>query len=75
MHALDNVIWNALTTRQAHFALGDKRARRFLREVGPLSGLEDADNEGYDFLAALLGDKETAAVFLDSPYEVHPEFD
>lgn len=75
MHALDNVIWNALTTRQAHFALGDKHARRFIREVGPLSGFEDSKNEGYDFLAALLGEKDTAAVFLDSPYQAHPEFD
>lgn len=75
MHPLDNVIWNALTTRQAHFALGDKRARRFLREIGPLSGLEDAENGDYDSLAALLGDKDTAAVFLDSPYKAHPEFD
>ena len=75
MHPLDNVIWNALTTRQAHFALGDKRARRFVGEVGPLSGLEDADDAGYDFLAALLGDKDTAAVFLDSPYKARPEFD
>ena len=75
MHALDNVIWNALTTRQAHFALGDKRARMFLSEVGPLSGLEDADDGGYDFLAALLGDKGAAAVFLDAPYEAHAEFE
>lgn len=75
MHALDNVIWNALNTRQAHFALGDKRARRFVKEVGPLSGLDDADDGGYDSLAALLGDSDTAAVFLDSPYRVRPEFE
>jgi len=75
MHALDNVIWNALTTRQAPFALGDKRARRFVSEVGPLSGLEGADDGGYDFLAALLADKDTAAVFLDSPYKSHSQFD
>lgn len=75
MHALDNVIWNALTARQDHFALGDKRARRFLSEIGPLSGFEDAEDGGYDFLAALLGDKDTAAVFLDSPYKAHAEFE
>ena len=75
MHALDNVIWNALTTRQAHFALGNQRARSFVREIGPLSGFEDARNGGYASLAALVGDKGIAAVFLDSPYNSRPEFE
>src|SRR5258708_25366173 len=32
MHPLDNVIWQALTTRQTQFAEGADRARRFVRE-------------------------------------------
>jgi ribosomal protein S18 acetylase RimI-like enzyme len=75
MHVLDNVIWNALTTRQAGFALGDNGARRFLSAIGPLSGLECANDRGYASLAALLHDTRTAAVFLDEPYKAHPEFE
>jgi ribosomal protein S18 acetylase RimI-like enzyme len=69
MHPLDNVIWQALTTRQACFAEGSGLARRFLREVTLLSGFENADDDGYASLAAVVGDSGTAAVFLDSPYE------
>jgi len=38
MHALDNVIWNALTTRQAEFAESHAEARRFVPEVTSLAG-------------------------------------
>jgi hypothetical protein len=33
MHPLDNVIWKALTTRQAEFAESFDQARRFMPEV------------------------------------------
>lgn len=69
MHALDNVIWQALTTRQASFAECCGTARRFVREVTSLSALEAPNDEGYDALAELVGAGGAAAVFLDHDYE------
>jgi ribosomal protein S18 acetylase RimI-like enzyme len=69
MHPLDNVIWQALTTRQAVFAEGSGSARRFVREVTLLSGFEHADDGGFDDLAEVAGEGGTIAVFLDHPYE------
>jgi ribosomal protein S18 acetylase RimI-like enzyme len=69
MHPLDNVIWQALTTRQANFAEGAASARRFLREVTLLSGFETPNDAGYADLAAVVGEGGTSAVFLDEPYQ------
>ena len=69
MHALDNVIWQALTTRQAHFADTFGQARRFVPDVTSLSAFAEATAEGYESLAGLVGVGGTAAVFLDAPYE------
>ena len=69
MHALDNVIWRALTTRQAQFAECFERARRFVREVTSLCAFEQPSPQGFADLAELTGAGGTAAVFLDSPYE------
>lgn len=68
MHPLDNVIWHALTTRQAQFAEGSANARRFIREVSPLSGFAEPSAEHYAALAELVGDGATTAVFLDQPF-------
>ena len=68
MHALDNVIWQALTTRQAEFAEVVGHARRFVPEVTSLTGISKPNAEGYDSLAGLVGSGGTAAVFLDEPY-------
>jgi hypothetical protein len=40
MHPLDNVIWQALTTRQVEFAESFEGARRFTAEVSPLAGFQ-----------------------------------
>lgn len=72
MHPLDNVIWQALTTRQAQFAEGSREARRFVREVSPLAAFRKESSEGYVLLAGLLGPKGTAGVFLDQAYEPQP---
>ena len=69
MHPLDNVIWQALTTRQECFAQGCGAARTFIADVGPLSAFEDGEAAGYRSLASLLGGKEIGAVFLNAPYE------
>jgi ribosomal protein S18 acetylase RimI-like enzyme len=69
MHPLDNVIWQALTTRQTQFAEGDQRARRFVREVTLLGALVEATPEGYADFAHVVGAGGTGALFLDEPYE------
>ncbi|MGC1450158.1 MAG: GNAT family N-acetyltransferase [Candidatus Sulfotelmatobacter sp.] len=75
MHALDNVIWQALTTRQAHFAESFDQARRFFREVTSLTAFAEPSPEGYASVASLVGAGGTAALFLDSPYEPRPGWD
>ena len=71
MH-LENVIWQALTTRQAHFAEGSNGARRFVREVTLLSAFPEPNDEGYNALARLVGAHGTAGVFLSKPHQDRP---
>jgi len=71
MH-LENVIWQALTTRQAHFAESCDVARRFVREVTSLCAFPHPNAEGYDALARLAGPQGTASVFLNHPFEPRP---
>jgi ribosomal protein S18 acetylase RimI-like enzyme len=69
MHPLENVIWQALTTRQSEFADAYGEARRFKREVTSLTAFQEPSNEGYASLAGLVGAGGTAALFLENPYE------
>jgi len=68
MHALDNVIWQALTTRQTEFAEIVGRARRFVPEVTSLTAFAEPNEEGYASLGGLVGAGGKAAVFLDDTY-------
>jgi len=72
MHPLENVIWNALTTRHAQFAQGAGDARRFIPEVGPLGGFTGPAEAGYQALAELIGKNGTVGLFLDEPYQERP---
>jgi len=72
MHPLDNVIWQALTTRQTHFAEICGEARWFLRDITLLSAFREPTDAGYDALAELAGPGGTAALFLDEPYRARP---
>ena len=69
MHPLDNVIWQALTTRHAQFAESFGEARRFVREVGPLGAFCEYGPQGFESLAGLVGPGGTVGLFLDDPYE------
>ena len=69
MHPLDNVIWQALTTRQSEFAESFDQARRFVPEVSPLCGFPEPTEQSYESLAALARAGGTASVFLDEPYQ------
>jgi ribosomal protein S18 acetylase RimI-like enzyme len=75
MHALDNVIWQALTTRQARFAESFDQARRFVQEVTSLTAFAQPSPEGFASVAGLVGAGGTAALFLDNPYEPRPGWD
>lgn len=50
MHPLDNIVWKALTTRQAEFAESLKQVRRFMPEVSPLAAFPEPTPEGYESL-------------------------
>jgi ribosomal protein S18 acetylase RimI-like enzyme len=65
---LDQPIWSALTTEQCELAVGDRLARRFPVEVGPLSGLREQSDAAYEGLRALAGDG-LVAQFLQEPWE------
>jgi predicted GNAT family acetyltransferase len=68
-HPLDNVIWNALTTRQTEFAEVGAEARRFIPEVTSLAGFSEPTAEGYESLGGLLRGRETIALFLAEPHQ------
>ncbi len=72
MHPLDNVIWQALTTRHTQFAESHDDARRFVREVGPLGAFREEGLHGYESLAGLVGAGGTVGLFLDEPYADRP---
>lgn len=69
MHALDNIIWKALTTRQAEFAESFNHARRFMPEVSPLAAFREPTQECYESLARLVNSHATIGLFLETPYE------
>jgi predicted GNAT family acetyltransferase len=70
MHALDNVIWNALTTSQARFSEGHELARKFPAEVTSLGALLAPTHEAYDSLAGLLREGMATGLFLEAPPQV-----
>jgi hypothetical protein len=70
MHPLDNVIWEALNTRQTQFAEAHDQARRFLPEISTLTALLEPSPRGYTSLAGLLSPGSVAVLSLDAP--CHP---
>jgi ribosomal protein S18 acetylase RimI-like enzyme len=69
MHPLDNIIWQALTTRQTRFAESFGEARRFMPEVTLLGAFREPTPAGYESLGELLGGREAIGVFLEKPYQ------
>lgn len=53
-HPLDRPVWNTLATRQAAFAVGGDRARRFAPDIGSLAGARDDEPESLAALAELV---------------------
>jgi ribosomal protein S18 acetylase RimI-like enzyme len=75
MHPLDNVIWKALTTSQAHLGTTNHFAGRFLREVSVLGALAEPTVEAYESLLTLLRPKERAGLFLDETPQLPPSWE
>ncbi|MEZ0223144.1 MAG: GNAT family N-acetyltransferase [Alphaproteobacteria bacterium] len=67
-HSLDNIIWQALTTRQAAFSRTHGTARKFIDDIGPLAGFSGDVEEGYESLAGLAGNGGVVAVFSINAY-------
>lgn len=68
-HPLDNVIWQALNTRQAGFARVAGQVRKFADEVGPLSGMSEFNDEGFSSLAELAANGNVVALFLPEAWQ------
>lgn len=71
MHALDNPIWNSLTTLHAHFAEGGALAKRFPPDVTTLAAMREPTVEAYSSLAQVLKGFG-AALFLDQAPVIPP---
>lgn len=52
---LDRPIWHALSGRQARFAVGSGKARRFLSDVSPFAAVVDDSPEALAAMAELIG--------------------
>jgi ribosomal protein S18 acetylase RimI-like enzyme len=68
VHPLDNPTWAALTTYQAHWALGEKHARRFPAEVCVHGAFAQATPEAWESLARLAS--EPVNIFSREPLEI-----
>ncbi|MEN2469614.1 GNAT family N-acetyltransferase [Burkholderia sp. GS2Y] len=69
-HALDQVVWNALTSKQRRFALGNDRALRFPTAVAPFAALKGPSPASFDALRELIAAHGPAA--LVTPDEIRP---
>jgi predicted GNAT family acetyltransferase len=70
-HPLDRPVWSALTTRQAHLALGGGRAVRFAPDYGLFAAMADALPESLASLAALVpAEGQVALVEAEEPAPV-----
>ncbi len=64
---LDNPILNSLLTDHQNWALTHGTARRFVPDVGPLSGTPDQSIASYEALRVLAGDGGVLALFFRMP--------
>jgi len=67
---LDRPVWTALDTRQASFAIGGERARRFVADVGPLAAARDDSPESLQALAELVPPTGTLLLLQADPIVV-----
>lgn len=72
VHPLDNVIWKALSMRQAEFADSYDQAAVFLPEVASLGAMLEPTERGYASLSRLLSSGCTITLALETPYQPRP---
>ena len=53
-HPLDDVVWNALTSKQRRFAFGDDRALRFPAAIARFAAMADASPASFEALRRLI---------------------
>lgn len=64
---LDNPIWNSLATEHIHFGKGDRLARCYHGEIGPLCGISEQTPAAYEALRSLAGPDGVQVLFLEEP--------
>jgi ribosomal protein S18 acetylase RimI-like enzyme len=69
MHALDNPIWESLTTLRSNFAEGSESARRFPPDMTSMAGFPEPSKEAFESLAEVMADGKTSALFLPEALE------
>jgi len=72
-HPLDNPVWTALTTAQAHLAQASALARSFPPDIGPLAGFDAPTREAYESLGELFPTDGVAALALDGAQDAPPK--
>jgi len=75
MHPLDNVIWKALTTSQAHLGTTNHSAGKFFSKVSVLGALAEPSVEAYESLFTLLRPYERVGLFLNETPQLPPPWD
>ena len=74
-HPLDNVLWRALCTSQAHLALGGELARRFRPEYAVFAGMPALSAAGFRALADVMRAGEVVAMAQDHDFDPGPLLD
>lgn len=64
---LDNVIWSALTTRQASLAMGDETSLRFPADIAPFAAMPVISDDGFATLIRVTQPGDRAAFFTPEP--------
>lgn len=62
-HPLNNVIWSALTSRQASLAIGEETALRFPADIAPFAAMPSISPDGFDALTRMTQPGERVAFF------------
>jgi predicted GNAT family acetyltransferase len=71
-HLLDRPIWNALSTRQSEFAIGQDFARRFAPNIGPLASARDDSERSLSALAELIPSEGNLVLLQSDPIVLPP---
>jgi len=74
IHPLDHAIWNALTTTQSRFAVGDERAVRYPATIAPFAAIVDSSAESFASLRLLIEAHGPAAFMEKADIDVPPDF-